>query len=183
MAQQGDDPPTAPPPAEPPDTPLFAAIRADDVQRLERALSEGASVDGTVALEAEDGFPPTVYANGTVTALMLAVGLGRNRVARLLLERGANVHARGGNIGASAVHIAADFGNVEMIAALATAGSDIHAADANGGTPICTGEQSGFASITTLPIVAPPCPLSSRRPINLLLRCPRQVHGRATQRR
>ena len=143
MAQQGDDPPTAPPPAEPPDTPLFAAIRADDVQRLERALSEGASVDGTVALEAEDGFPPTVYANGTVTALMLAVGLGRNRVARLLLERGADVHARACSIGATAVYIAADFGNVEMIAALAAAGGDLSAADADGATPIWIGERRG----------------------------------------
>ena len=42
MAQQGDGPPAAPPPAEPPDDSLFAAIRADHVQRLERALSEGA---------------------------------------------------------------------------------------------------------------------------------------------
>ena len=133
MAQQGDDPPTAPPP---PDTSLFAAIRTDDVQRLERALSEGASVDAT-ALEAEDGY--------TVTALMLAIGLGHNRVARLLLERGADVHARGCDISidATAVHIAADIGNVEMIAALAAAGSDLSAADASGATPIWIGERRG----------------------------------------
>ena len=160
MAQQDDDPFAAPPAAEPPDTSLFAAIRAGDVQRLERALSGGASVDATVALEAEDGFPPTVYANGTVTALMLAVGLGHNRVARLLLERGADVHAQGCDIGATAVHIAADFGNVEMIAALAAAGSDLSAADANGATPIWIGERRGSASITALPIAAPSCPLS-----------------------
>jgi len=43
MAQQADDPPAAPPPAKPPDNSaaLFAAIRAGDVQQLERALSEG----------------------------------------------------------------------------------------------------------------------------------------------
>ena len=161
MAQQGDDPPTAPPPAEPPDTPLFAAIRADDVQRLERVLSEGASVDGTVALEAEDGFPPTVYANGTVTALMLAVGLGHNRVARLLLERGADVHARGG-FGATAMHFGAAFGNVEMIAALAAAGGDINATANDGCTPICIGEREGSiykrparSRLTAPPIIPP----------------------------
>ena len=186
MEQPGDGPPAAPPPAEPPDTSLFAAIRADDVQQVERALSEGASFDGTTALEAADGFPPTGYFNGTVTALMLAVGLGRNRIASLLLKRGADVHARGCSIGATAVHIAANFGNVEMIAALApAAGSNINTADAGGATPIWMGEQRGFASITTLPIRAfhPSCSCPPRRPINLLLRCPRQVHGTATRRR
>ena len=93
MAQQDDDdPPAAPPPAEPPDGPLFAAIRANDVRRLERALSEGASVDGTVAVEEEEA-TAFFFVFGTVTALILAIGLGHNRVARLLLERGADVHA------------------------------------------------------------------------------------------
>ena len=143
MAQQGDDPSAAPPPAEPPGTSLFAAIRANDVQRLERALSgEGASVDGTVAVKEEEA---TEFFSGTMTALMLAVGLGHNRVARLLLERGADVHARGcADIWcATALHIAADFGNVEMIVALGAAGSDLSAADADGGTPIWIGERRG----------------------------------------
>ena len=69
MAQQADGPPAVPPPPEPPDdsAALFAAIRADDVQQVERALSEGASVDGTVALEAEDGFECVIPAPVRVT--------------------------------------------------------------------------------------------------------------------
>ena len=57
MAQQSDDSLAVSPPAEPPDDSLFAAIRADDVQRLGEALSEGASVNSTAAVAAADGFP------------------------------------------------------------------------------------------------------------------------------
>ena len=156
MAQHADDPPAAPPPAEPPDNPLFAAIRADNVQRLERALSEGASVDSTAAVKEEEA---TDFFFGTVTALILAIRLGHNRVARLLLERGADVRARG-RVGTTALYFGAGFGNVEMIAALAAAGGDLAAADANGATPIWIGERRGSASITTPQIVAPSCPLS-----------------------
>jgi len=134
MAQQADGPPAAPPPAEPPDDSLFAAIRADDFQRLERALSEGASVDSTAAVAAADGFPE-IYTEGIVTALILAVGLGHNRIARLLLERGADVHARAA-FGTPAVHIGAYFGNVEMIVALAAAGGDVNVAWNSGSTPV-----------------------------------------------
>ena len=108
--------PAAPPPAEPPDKVLFAAIRAGDVQlflgALECALFEGASVDSRAAVEAADGFPEG-YEWVKVTALMLAVRLGRNRIANLLLERGSDVHARVPFFGATAVHIGAEFGNVE----------------------------------------------------------------------
>ena len=156
MAQQHDDPPAAPPPAEPPDIPasLFAAIRADDVRRLERALSEGASVDSTAAVEAEDGFSPE-YSAGAVTALMLAVWLGRNRIARLLLERGADVHARDHH-GFTAVHHGAESGNVKMVVALAAAGGDVNAADSGSATPIWIGERRG---------------VSCKRPLTLHLSC------------
>ena len=139
MAQQDDGPPAAPPPAEPPDDPLFAAIRADDVQRLERALSEGALVDSTAALEEEEA---TDFFSGTVTALILATRLGHNRIARLLLERGADVHERD-DFGATAVQVGAEFGNVKMIVALAAAGGDVNAADDDGFTPVLIAAGAG----------------------------------------
>ena len=137
MAQQDDDPPTDPPPAEPPGNPLFAAIRADDVQMLERALFEGASVDGTAALEEEEA---TDFVVDTATALMLAIRLGHNRIARLLLERGADVRARG-RFGVTAMHVGADVGNVEIIGALAAAGGDLNSTEGFGNTPIWIGES------------------------------------------
>ena len=180
MAQH-DDPPAAPPPAEPPDNPapLFAASRADDVRRLERALSEGASVDGAGAVEAEDGFPPA-YSRRGVTALKLAVGLGRNRIAKLLLERGADVRDLRGP---TAVFVGADFGNVEMVVALAAAGGDVNAVTTGGLTPIWIGERRGVngcasaPSFTTSHVAASPC-----QPYHTGHR-PQQVREGATRRR
>ena len=162
--QDADNPPAAPPPAEPPDSSLlFAAIRADDAQQLERALSEGASVDSTAALKAEDGFP-AAYLAKPVTALMLAVGLGHNRIAKLLLERGAGVHTRS-PVGATAMCHGARFGNVEMIAALVHAGGDVNVANAHGTSPIWIGESREFES---RPPALPPTnvadPPDTRRP-------------------
>ena len=157
--QDVDDPPAAPPPAEPADSSLlFAAIRADDAQQLERALSEGASVDSTVNVEAEDGFPVTYLAK-PVTALMLAVGLGHNRIAKLLLEHGANVHAPG-LFGATATYFGARFGNVEMIAALVDAGGDVNVADARGASPMWIG-KSRTPALPPTNVADPP---DTRRP-------------------
>ena len=153
--QDADDPPAAPPPAEPPDSSLlFAAIRADDAQQLERALSEGASVDSTVHVEEEDGFPAPYSGS---TALMLAVGLGHNRIAKLLLERGAGVHTRD-PFGTTAMYFGARFGNVEMIAALVDAGGDVHVASPRGTSLIWIGKsrESGPPALPPTNVANPP---------------------------
>ena len=103
-------------------------------------LSEGVSVDSTAAVEADE--LSGVYE----TALMLAIRLGHNRIARLLLERGADVHARD-SFGSTAVCIGAWFGNVEMVAALVAAGGDLNAANEDGATPIWTGQRNGATPI------------------------------------
>jgi ankyrin repeat protein len=72
---------------------------------------------------------------------MLAVELGHNFVAKLLLEHGANVHTRG-PFGATAVYRGALVGNVEMIAALVGAGGDVNVADARGASPIWIGKST-----------------------------------------
>ena len=118
---------------------LHKAVRADDIQQLERALSEGATIDSTSVAEAEDGFELDEYPGGAVTALMLAIRLGRNHIARLLLERGADVHARASS-GATPLYVSADVGDVEMIQALVAVGGDVHATENDGATPILTGE-------------------------------------------
>ena len=139
MALQDDDPPTPPPqpPVDPSNALLFAAIRADDAQQLERALSEGASVDGTME--------EPLFWTGAITALMLAIKLGRNRIAKLLLERGADVHARRPHNSATALHVLCGVlcvANVDMLTALGTAGGDVNAVTDDGDTPILCGEFS-----------------------------------------
>lgn len=160
MALQEGGPPASPPPAEPPEPPdapaasLFAAIRAEvrecrGIQQVECALSEGASVDSTAALEAEeeeDGF-----LTGNATALMLAIALGRKRIAKLLLERGADVHVRASS-GVTALHVAVLCRDVKMSLALATAGGGVNEAAAAGIyclTPMLIGETEGCARTPT----------------------------------
>jgi len=132
------------PPADPRDALLFAAIRADDVQQLERALSEGASVDSTVNVEEE---AVGLLSAGPLTALMFAIALGRTRTTKHLLERGADVHAQRAHNGTTAMHIAAVFGNVEMVTVLTAAGSDVNAAVNDGVTPVCIAAQEGHAEV------------------------------------
>ena len=140
--EQGDDPPTSLPPAEPPDDSLFAAIRADDVQRLERALSEGASVNSTMNVEAEKGLSA-----GVVTALMRAITLGRNNIAKLLLERGADVHARRPHNSMTALRMAAMRGNVETVGVLAELGACVKTPKNNGATPVFIAAQIGHTEM------------------------------------
>ena len=111
-----------------------------------------------------------MYLTGVVTALVLAVGLGRNRIARLLLERGADVHARARN-GATALWVGAESGNVEMIVALAAVGGDVNAAAGGGATPIWRPSVRGEDSIhKRLPTLV--SPMSRASPANLTIRTP-----------
>ena len=83
-----------------PDLALFAAIRANDAQQLERALSEGASVNSTMndenclidELEHFSVEGGNFSAGRPMTAHWFAIVLGRGRIAKLLRERGADPH-------------------------------------------------------------------------------------------
>ena len=84
-----------------------------------------------------------------MTGLMLAVKLGghdRNRIAKLLIKRGCDVHWRRPSDGVSAIFLAsALFPNVGMIRVLASAGADVDSAMYDGTTAISYGEHSSSA--------------------------------------
>ena len=101
---------------------LFEAIGAGNVKALERSLAEGASLKDW---DPEKGWTP----------LSMAVFLGREGIARLLLEKGAKVHARNKDMG-STLHGAALMGHVSMVELLIEHGADVDARDANGSTPL-----------------------------------------------
>ena len=115
---------------------LWEAVRANDVVQLEQALSEGASVDSTTTVGDEIQF-----SEGSVSALMLSIKLGNDQAARLLLERGADVHWPRPHNGFNPLHVAASTANLEMIEALAAAGSHLDATTNQGITPVVQGEQ------------------------------------------
>ena len=117
--------PTATPPLTDAESQLFDAIHANKEEQLRMALEQvvvtvkllvhwrevtafsnppplfqGASADSTTTVAEEEQFSA-----GAMTALMLAVKLHRNRVAKALLESGADVHRKRPHNDATAVII------------------------------------------------------------------------------
>ncbi len=105
-----------------PAPPLFEAIRAGDVEAVERCLADGAGL--------EDRNP----ADGS-TPLSTAAYLGAEGVARLLLEKGAEVGTRNQD-GSSPLHAAALMGHASIVELLAEHGGDVDVRDAKGATPL-----------------------------------------------
>ena len=146
---------------------LDSAIRADDVQQLERALSETPGLVNGI--------------DGETPPLVLAIRLGHNRVAKLLLERGADVNTKLpyddniGTAGGTAMHIGAALANLEMVVAMATARGNLGATGCNGVTPIFIGgcPTRAHGAIANHPTIHHELPT---------LHDPRQLHRKATWR-
>ena len=88
-----------------------------------------------------------------MTALMLAIKLGHNAIAKALLKRGANAHAKrpdGADEGATVVYVAARVGNEEMVGVLAEAGANVKTPDNVGCTPLYASAWNGHAGTIRL---------------------------------
>ena len=90
-----------------------------------------------------------------VTALHATLFGGHVRIARVLMDRGADVTvARGGagwpRAGWTALHYAAGFGLVDLIEPLLAHGAKLNAFDASGATPLDVAIQSGRKQIADL---------------------------------
>lgn len=101
---------------------LHEAVRANDAQRLALLLEAGQAVD------------ETDYLLGT--PLHVAVVQGSVPLAKILISKGANLEAPSEDRGARATHLAANFGELEMLNLLLDAGADIEARDQKGQTPL-----------------------------------------------
>ncbi len=103
---------------------LLQAIEAGDIQAVRAALEEGADPN----TEGED---PNVKVGVEVTALMLAARYNRIEIAKVLIERGANVN--GGNYAIGyPLQEAAEKGYLEMVTLLLSKGADVNtSADEN----------------------------------------------------
>ena len=118
---------------------LFEASALGDVQRLLELLDAGADPNEF----APDGFTP----------LTLTAFFKHPEAARLLLERGADVHQRARNeqIQVLPIHsAAADGGSVEIVRMLLDAGADVNATQPGGFRAIDAARQDGNEELERL---------------------------------
>lgn len=77
------------------------------------------------------------------TALTRAMGSGRPRRVRFLLERGADINLNGGYLKYTPLHYVACAGDTERVKTLLKAGADVNAGDVLGETPLTLAARSG----------------------------------------
>jgi hypothetical protein len=105
-----------------PDLDVWRAAASGDLEAIKQHLEGGTDVDAKE--------PP-----GGSTPLLVASAFGRTEVARLLVEKGANVNARS-NDGATALHGAAFFCHMDIVDLLLDRGAAANARNMRGETPL-----------------------------------------------
>lgn len=82
-----------------------------------------------------------------VTPLMAAAFCGRADVVRVLLDRGADLHARESSFGCNALILACLSGNREVVELILERGADPNTADVSGRSPLMAAASVGTQSI------------------------------------
>ena len=137
-------------------SPLLQALyegRRDDAEQLvadgaELDLFEASAIGDSARLREllDAGADPNEFAPDGFTPLTLACFFKRPEAARLLLDRGADVHqrARNENIQVLPIHsAAADGGSVEIVRMLLDAGADVNATQPGGFRAIDAARMDG----------------------------------------
>jgi ankyrin repeat protein len=117
-------------------TPLLRAARGADLPAIERLVAKGALVD----LPQREGITPLMVAVGAGASSIDTRGKFRTELDALatadaLLEAGADIGVRDER-GRTALHYAAAIGYTDVVMLLVEQGADLHAADADGVTPL-----------------------------------------------
>src|SRR5688572_22124321 len=127
---------------------VFLPVQAQDTTGLTpflRAAAFGSAADVQRLVADADLKAAT---SGGLTALHLAVGDARK--VRILLDRGADVHARSA-LGRTPLLVAASTnGTVETVRLLLSKGADVNAADTSGVTPLLAAASVDDAAVATL---------------------------------
>ena len=104
--------------------PLHRAAYDGDLQRARALLENGADVD------AVQGIPASEHINPHETALEVAALRGNAEIAKLLIDRGANIEKAGGYIAYTPLQAAAMRGSAEIVAMLLEKGARLDAVSA-----------------------------------------------------
>ena len=115
---------------------LVDAARAGNLEAAKQYLVAGADVD----FRNQQGFTP----------LHVAAQKGHNKVAELLIAKGANVNTSGRLIGTTPLDSAALLGHKEMVELLIDSGADINPQIITGETPLQRAEQRGHSAIAEI---------------------------------
>ena len=115
---------------------LVDAARAGNLDAAKQHLAAGADVD----FRNQEG----------LTALHMAAVKGHNKVAELLIAKGANVNTSGRLIGTTPLDSAALLGHKEMVELLIDSGADINPQIITGETPLQRAEQRGHSAIAEI---------------------------------
>ena len=117
-------------------TPLLAAVSTGDAEIVRLLLDAGAEVAA----------PSLGHVGSGESALHIAVAYYKPLLLPLLLQHGADVDAASRSApGRTALHVAAQYGNVEAVGILIAAGARVSARDADGATALHLAAYNGHA--------------------------------------
>ena len=119
-----------------PDISIHDAAKIGNIEAIKQHLVAGADVD----FRNQQGFTP----------LHVAAQKGHNKVAELLIAKGANVNTSGRLIGTTPLDSAALLGHKEMVELLIDSGADINPQIITGETPLQRAEQRGHSAIAEI---------------------------------
>ncbi|KAG9151807.1 hypothetical protein Leryth_002082 [Lithospermum erythrorhizon] len=163
LVKQGADPTIA---SELGATALHHAAGIGEIELLKSLLSEGVDVNlqsdagspliwaaghgqsEAVKLLLEHNANPNLQTDDDVTPLLTAVAAGSLPCIELLIQAGAHANVIAG--GATALHIAADQGSVELINCLLKAGADPNFTDEEGMLPIQAAAARGYREVVEI---------------------------------
>lgn len=113
---------------------LHTAVKNNLIEVICDLVTEGASIEE----ENSDGDHP----------LHLAVKLGKEDIARLLIDIGANANAKNPHYLYNPLHLAAKYKSITIFKLLVDAGADLNIKDMEGNTPLHTAAESRSEEIT-----------------------------------
>ena len=119
-----------------PDISIHDAAKIGNIEAIKQHLVAGADVD----FRNQQGFTP----------LHVAAQKGHNKVAELLIAKGANINTSGRLIGTTPLDSAALLGHKEMVELLIDSGADINPQIITGETPLQRAEQRGHSAIAEI---------------------------------
>jgi ankyrin repeat protein len=152
--------------AEASDADLLVAARNGDPRLVEQLLAQGASVNAREQKPPNVGRTPLHYTAGGYNLPGPALHL---EVARLLVEKGADVNAKAEG-GYTPLHVASGLRNTSMVSFLLSKGADPNAVDKHG-TPLTAAVLQGHLEIVRLLLKAganPDIPGELGRPIDMI---------------